>query len=1007
MPQSTPSFQRLRFLRAALDRGLLNPDAVFGPRTGDMPTLSEGEWLMRFEVLKAHGYFDSGALADLIREFHLEDAAKADLEALNAFPEALKERFEPLSRLGEGGMGVVYKAYDRRLERTVALKFLKHLEPETWDRFLREARAQAQLEHPGVGRVFEVVQDGERPYLVLQYIDGPTLAQATGRLELQDVVGLIRQVAEALHACHRVGILHRDLKPGNVMLEQTPEGAWRPFLVDFGLARNMAGTSETTLPGLLLGTPAFASPEALRGGEVDPRSDVYGLGATLYAAVTGHPPFEADSTWELLRKVQEEDPVPPRTRRPDLPRDLEAVMLKALEKAPEDRYATATAFGADLQRFLDADPTEAHAGFGYRAWKRLRKLGLLRLLGTAAAAAALGAAGWGLWTWRQSRLQVTLAQQATLEVDRMELEVSRDLALPLHNVRPVQDRVRSRLAELRRDLEGRPGWVQGPARVALGRGHLVLGQLEEARRDLEWAWERGRQRDPETAVALGTTLARLYQQGLEGLRGKAREDRKRELEQDLRQPALAYLRRAPAGAGPMAEALLALVGDDPDAALPHLRTIQAQQAWNPEPWILEAELLRARAGTALARGAFPEAATAAEAALRALERAETLQRSGPRIHEALAQARFLQLWIANDQGLPGAEAFAAAREASDRALLADPENPRAWSLRSALFRQWATHQRRAGDDPTPSLQEAEVAAQRGLALKAEDNELANNLGTLLRWRADWEAAHGQDPTPTLERAVGVLRAALARPQIKDFLLNNLGNCYASEAEWALSHGGDPRAKVEEAVRCFDEASSLRPWVGHPASAGGALKLAATFLQWRGGDPRPPLDRAMRAYDQALALNPNSYLAHGWKADAYLLRAEWIPASAPADLEAAEAHARRALDLNPRDGFARQALARAALLRGRHGEVEAYLQKAPKDADAALLGARLALARSRGQGAALNEIRRLRREAPWMADLALWEGRLLRSLAQPRAAEQAFTEARRLNPSLGSEIDRPL
>ena len=1005
MPQSTPSFQRLRFLRAALDRGLLNPDAVFGPRSGDMPTLSEAEWLMRFEVLKAHGYLDSGALADLLKEFHLEDTAKSDLEALSAFPEALKDRFDPLSRLGEGGMGVVYKAYDRRLERTVALKFLKHLEPETWDRFLREARAQAQLEHPGVGRVFEVVQDGERPYLVLQFIDGPTLAQATGQLDLRETVALIREVADALHACHRVGILHRDLKPGNVMLEQRPEGGWKPFLVDFGLARNMAGNSETTLPGLLMGTPAFASPESLRGDEVDPRSDVYGLGATLYAALTGRAPFEADSTWELLRKVQEEEPVPPRSRRPEIPRDLEAVMLKALEKAPRDRYPDAKALGADLQRFLDADPTEAHSGFGYRAWKRLRKLGPLRVFGGLAAAAALAAATWGLWTWRQSRVQVNLAQQATLEVDRMELEVSRDLALPLHNVRPVQDRVRARLAELRKDLEGRPGWVQGPARVALGRGHLVLGQLEEARLDLEWAWKQGRQRDGETAAALGTTLARLYQQALEGLRGKAREDRMRELEQDLRQPALAYLRRAPAGTGPMAEALMALVGDHPERALAPLRTLQAQQAWNPEPWILEAEFLRAQAGAALARGAFPEATALTGEALAALQHAENLQRSGPRIHEALAQARFLQLWIANDQGLPGDAEFAAAREASDRALLADPENPRAWSLRSALFRQWAAHQRRAGQDPDAALQEAEVAAQRGLALKAEDNELANNLGTLLRWRADWEAAHGQDPTPTLERAVRVLRGALVRPQIKDFLLNNLGNCLSSEAEWALHHGGDPLPKVEEAVRCFDEASALRPWVGHPASAGGALKLAALYQRWMGGDPRPTLDRAMRAYDQALALNPNSYLAHGWKADAYLMRAEWFPATAAADLEAAEAHARRALALNPRDASAPHALARAALLRGRFAEVEAFLLKAPKDADKAILGAQLALARARAQGAALNELRRIRREVPWMAELALWEGRLLRSLAQPQAAAEAFETARRLNPTLARELAR--
>ncbi len=1006
MPQSTPSLQRLRFLRAALDRGLLNPDAVFGPRTGDMPTLSEAEWLMRFEVLKAHGYFESGALSDLVREFRLEDTAPADVEVPEAFPEALRDRFEALSRIGEGGMGVVYKAYDRRLERTVALKFLKHLEPETWDRFLREARAQAQLEHPGVGRVFEVVQDAERPYLVLQFIDGPTLGQATPQLDLRERVGLIRQVAEALHACHRGGILHRDLKPGNVLLERLPEGGWKPFLVDFGLARNMGGTTEATMPGLLMGTPAFSSPEALRGGEVDPRSDVYGLGATLYATVTGHAPFEAESTWELIRKVQDADPIPPRRHRPDLPRDLEAVMLKALEKRPEDRYPSAQAFGADLQRYLDADPTEAHSGLGYRLWKRLRKVGPLRLLGGLAATTLLAGGGWGLWTWRQTRVQVGLAQQITLEVDRIELEVSRDLALPLHNVRPVKDRAQAKLEALRRELEGRPAWVQAPARAALGRGHLVLGQLEEARANFEWAWSKGRQQDPETALALGTTLARLYQQALEGLRGKALEDRRKELERDLRQPALAYLRRAPSGSGPMAEALLALVGDHPEEALPHLHAVQAQQGWNPEPWILEAEWLRAQAGAALARGAYGEAEQRSEAALSALAHAESLQRSGPRIHEAIAQARFLQLWIRNDQGQPGEPAFAAARDASDRALATDPANPRAWSLRSALFRQWATQQRRSGGNPTEALVAAEAAAIQGLKLKAEDNELANNLGTLLRWRADWESAHGQDPIPTLDRAIAVLRTALLRPQIRDFLLNNLGNCLASQAQWGLQHGADPTEKVEEAVRCFDEAMALRPWVGHPASAAGALRTLAQHRRWQGRDPRPDLARALAAYGQALALNPNSFLTHGWLADTLLQRAEWFPEQAREDLEAAERHARLAQSLNPRDPLARQCLALHALLAGRLGEVEAYLHHAPKDADAAILGARLALLRKRGEGAALNEIRRLRGLQGWDATLALWEGRLLRALVQPRAADLAFSEACRLNPLLASEVTRP-
>lgn len=1012
MPSSSPSSSRIRFLRTALDRGLLTHERLFGASSQDARTFSEAEWIARYEELERQGAF-SGEAWDALKADLGWTEAGAGSDPLQGFPDSLRDRFEPLERLGEGGMGVVYKAMDHRLHRTVALKFLRHLDPETQDRFLREARAQARMEHPCIGGVFEVVPDAERPYLVLQCIEGPTLAQVRGQLGLEETVRIFRQLAEALHECHRAGILHRDIKPGNVMLEKLPEGGWHPYLVDFGLARHLETPSEHTVPGLILGTPAYASPEALRGGEVDRRSDVYGLGATLYDALTGRPPFDAASTWTLLQDVQAKDPEPPSRHRPGLPRDLETVVLKSLEKDPAARYDSARAFGDDLQRFLDGDPVSAHpAGPVYRLRKRLRKLGPIRYLLAVLVLAAVGGAGFGLWSAQRTRTQSRLAQAFGGEVDRLESELYRELSLPRHNVRPELDRVQARIAELRAQLDQYAGWVQAPARRALGRGFLALGRLDEAQTELQIAWTQSREKDPETAAALGLTLARIFQEELEGLRGKAREDKRKELDQRLREPALRCLRLSEGATSvsrTFIEAVLANVEGQEDLALARLEQVKAEQPWNPESWLLEAEIRRVQGGTALARGDFKGAETATRRALEAVARARDILRSSPRVYEAEAHCTYQLLWIRADQGLAQEEDRQASLTASNRALEVDPGNWRAWSIRSSVHRRWAVIQRERHQNPSEAFDAAQQDAERGLALHGLDNALWNSYATLLRSRAEWELSEGRDPRPTLGKAIEALKGAMVRPQLRDFLLNNLGNCLSIQAEWELRHGQDPQTRIEEASTCLQEAMALRPWVGHAASEGGALVLGAQYRRWSGGNPAPLLERAQAAYDRALTLNPNSYLAHQWMAQAGVLLAHWSPAATARALAGAERHALRALELNPKAAPALLALAEVDALFDRVAAAQDKLKRAlamdPGLGEAAL-SLRLRLASPAQLPALLADVRALRQRKPDEGELALHEGRLLALLGQTQAAEARLLEAEQLNPNLKLERRRP-
>ncbi len=296
--------------------------------------------------------------------------------------------YELLEEIARGGMGVVWKARQTSLKRDVALKMIRAgnlAGPHEVERFLREAEAAANLQHPNIVAIHEVGEEGGQHYFTMDYVAGRDLGALVkdGPLPPQLAARYLKIIAEAIHFAHQRGTLHRDLKPQNVLIDSADQ----PRITDFGLAKFMNDDSRMTQSGAVMGSPSYMPPEQAAGrhGDVGPASDVYSLGAMLYEFLTGQPPFHGATVLATLREVLEAEPAAPRRLKADIPPDLETICLKCLEKSPSARYPTARALAEELDRHLKGEPILARPASAVRkavSWAR-------RHPGTLVAAAAL------------------------------------------------------------------------------------------------------------------------------------------------------------------------------------------------------------------------------------------------------------------------------------------------------------------------------------------------------------------------------------------------------------------------------------------------------------------------------------------------------------------------------------------------------------------------------------------------------------------------------------------
>jgi tetratricopeptide (TPR) repeat protein len=333
---------------------------------------------------------------------------------------AVQGKYRIVQDLGSGSSGMVYLAQDVNLERYVALKVLRPdgaFSKTQVSRFMQEGRALAKLNHPGIVRVYEIGQMQDTYFIAMEYVAGHTLERycLRDRPGPKDAAALMAQVCDAVEHAHGSGIIHRDIKPGNIMVETHPDGRHVARIMDFGLAHDALARTRMTVMGTVLGTPLYMAPEQCTAGQTDVRTDVYALGAVMYELLTGSTPFNGRNTVEIYEAIVNQDPIQPRQLNVRIPPDLELIVLKALNKSPRDRYATAAAMATDLRRFMAGEPVSAkNLSVARRTMLKARRhRGKLAVASVALAALAVA----GVLVSRSARQERDFARMLS-EVDR-------------------------------------------------------------------------------------------------------------------------------------------------------------------------------------------------------------------------------------------------------------------------------------------------------------------------------------------------------------------------------------------------------------------------------------------------------------------------------------------------------------------------------------------------------------------------------------------------------------
>ncbi len=813
-------------------------------------------------------------------------------------PANLLQHFDIKRKLGSGGAGSVYLAYDYRLCREVAVKVLNPGRSMMNQRLLGEARAQAKIEHPNICKIYQVAEQHEtehQSYLVMQYISGkPALdwIKEQSQVNNEQVVRLMQHVCDGLQAMHKEGIIHRDIKPANIMLSLNEDEHIHPYMVDFGLAdeqEQLATSTRSDAKGHIAGTLAFMSPEQLQGTALDRRSDIYSFGVTLFQMLTCELPFCGQQPKQLTANINNGRLSADNTNWQGLPRDLKAIISKCLAADANKRYQSAKQLNQELQRYLDGEPIAAIRSNGYWLSKKVLKHKWQSLLASFIVVALVGQLGWQRYQDQQNAAREKLIHQFGQTIEQAGTTTRLAYMLPKHNTEYLAAVLLNSQQQILSQSQQLGVLAQPFSLYAQGRIAQQSGNDEQAQIFLNEAWQSGYQR-AESALALVKSLDRLYQNGLSRARsmrrGKLRTARMAQLKSLFVTPILIYLdflktAKHQQGDSLYIKALIDYYNQDFDAALAKLADAQQFARWQYQPLILTGNIYQEKYSQSVTDKAAADVQQKwIDAAEQAYDGALAIAPSDYRNY--LNKYRLYRTIAHNREygkGDPGAYwqqtlAMASAAYALDKQQL-----PSVQGVISSQYLQ-SVYLENEGLSSLAQLQQSRTMTEQALQ-KWPDHEGLNRLLAIILSRY---LQVSDDSNLSDEQRLAMLN------QVEDLYVNHLVNKPDVNSDLRYNHGlhlmrwGDyylekqpelAGQKYTQAINTFEDFSTILPQVSGSYVNQALIQLKLVALDAQKNDKINRLGLITALLEQALAKGHSEFVANYYLARAWLQQAKTI------------------------------------------------------------------------------------------------------------------------------------
>lgn len=743
--------------------------------------------------------------------------------------------------IGSGATSRVYKCWNEVRGEWVAIKYLNQSDPVALARLLREARAVGGLRHPHLCPLLEVGESDGRHYVMMPFLDGVTFGEALPGLSIEARLRLLAQIADAVHYAHECGLLHRDLKPDNVLVTDA-DGLPHAWVLDFGLVREVGGPNLTET-GQVLGTPAYMSPEQARGETtLDRRSDVFALGSLMYFAIAGTPPFAAASTAETLARVIQGDPPRLRQFRRNTPVALEAIVSTALQKSPARRYDSAREFADDVRRYLAGDAPHARLELGDSLRRSARRHPLLVGIGLALALAAAiaGAVAMRMEARMLDSARMAAEIAAAAEAARQSLNI--EFLRPRHDIERVLGSTLILIDRLSSADPGDPRLLQRNLRAA-AELRIALDDLEGALPLLRRA-QAGNPDDHAVGRVLGLTLARAYRAAMAAPRPFAdpvlRERWRKDANATYLEPARDILRSAAVmGSDALADAEIAFADGAFDTAFAILAGPEIADSSGYEALLAAAEMHMTLGIQHQWTNAGDNASAAFERAQTLLQRAIDFGRSDPRLHRRHCELAALRV-TALAEGNYSAEELVDAESPCHAALEVRPGDPILHATLAHLLATRAKQQRAQGVDVEALLDSALASAERGHQLAPDDARIAQELALVLMRKSTHLRWSGRTVAAPIERALAVLRVQVAMSDRSVDPLVIAGQVQVEHAQVLERLGEDPVAAYERAIESMRTAVSRVPEAAFLRLNLASALSALAYVRATRGRPDVPL-----------------------------------------------------------------------------------------------------------------------------------------------------------------------